>query len=104
MDLANTVFDYLNKYPKQRYAINTQTLTIIMKNNKVDLEMDFGNQYSYFQEDIDKSFPEPIFDELDLNIFVDADHGHNKVKISSITGLLSVVGSTPPTWSSKRHT
>ena len=66
--------------------------------------MDFVNQNSYFQEDIDKSFPEPIFDELDLNIFVDADHGHNKVKISSITGLLSVVGSTPPTWSSKRHT
>ena len=98
MDLANTVFDYLNKYPKQRYAINTQTLTIIMKNNKVDLEMDFGNQYSYFQEDIDNRFTEPLFDELDLNIFVVAYHRHNKVTGRSIIGLLSMVVSTPTTW------
>ena len=40
--------------------------------------MDFGYQYSYFQEDIDDRFPEPLFYELYLNIFVLLDHGHGK--------------------------
>ena len=39
-----------------------------MEYEKVDLKMDFRNQYPYFQEDIDERFPEPLFYELDLNI------------------------------------
>ena len=49
------------------YEINPQPLTINMEYNKVELKMDFGNQYSYFQEYIDDIFPEPLFDELYLN-------------------------------------
>ena len=37
-------------------------------------------------------------------MFVDAHHGHDKVAGRSITGLFSVVGSTPTTWSSKLQT
>ena len=49
LDLANKVFGYLNKYSKRGYTINNQPLNISMDDEKVDLRMDFGNQYSYFQ-------------------------------------------------------
>ena len=52
MELSNKVFGYLNKYPKQGYIINPQPLTIDIEYNKLELKMDFVNQYSYFQEDI----------------------------------------------------
>ena len=42
-------------------------------------------------------------DELDLHVFCDADHGHDKVTGRSITGIMSVVGSTSVTWSSKQQ-
>ena len=61
-NLANKVFGYLNKYTKQGYDINTQPLNIDMEYNKLDLNMNFGNQYSYFQEEIDDTLPEPLFD------------------------------------------
>ena len=70
-----------------------------MEYKKVYPNMDSGNHYSYFQEEIYERFPEPLSDELYLNFFVNADHGHNKVTGGSITGLISVVGSTPTTWS-----
>ena len=37
-------------------------------------------------------------------MFVDSDHGHDKVTGRSSTELFSVVVSTPTTWSSKRQT
>ena len=70
------MFGCLNKYPNQGYDINPQPLT---------------NQYSYFREEINDRFPEPLLDELDMNIFVDSDHGYDKVTGRSITGLLSMV-------------
>ena len=36
-------------------------------------------------------------------MFVDADHGHDKVTGRSITGIVGFVGSTPAIWSSKRQ-
>ena len=48
LDLVYKVFGYMNKYPKRGYATNTQPLNINMDDEKVDLRMDFGNQYSYF--------------------------------------------------------
>eukprot|EP00980_Cylindrotheca_fusiformis_P019026 scaffold6396_cov63-Cylindrotheca_fusiformis.AAC.1 len=51
---------------------------------------------------MDPRFPAPLMDELAINIFVDADHAHDKVSGRSITGLLATVGSTPVTWKSKK--
>ena len=104
LELENKVFWYIKKYTKQGYAINTQPLTINIEYEKVELSIDFGNQYSYFQEEIDDRYSESIFDELDLDIFIDPDHGNYKVTEWSITCILSVVGSTPTSWPSKRQT
>ena len=39
----------------------------------------FGNQYEYFSDDIDEQFPEPLLDEMDIHVFLCADHVHYKV-------------------------
>ena len=53
------------------------------------MEYDFGNE---FNEYIDDHITEPLLDELEIHVFVDTGHGHNKVTGKSITGLFSVVG------------
>jgi hypothetical protein len=40
---------------------------------------------------------------LDINVFCDSDHGHDKVTGRSITGLMVFMGSTPIVWESKRQ-
>ena len=40
---------------------------------------------------------------MDMNIFVDADHGHDKITGRSVTGMIAFVGSTPIQWLSKRQ-
>ena len=41
--------------------------------------------------------------ELPINIFVDSNHGHDRVTGKSITGLIAFVGRTPISRSSKRQ-
>jgi hypothetical protein len=40
---------------------------------------------------------------MDINIFVDANHAHDKVRGRSVTGLFCFVGSTLVSWRSKRQ-
>jgi len=94
---------YLRKHPKHGYFINPRPPTVPTDFERVAIKEDFGYQCSHFTEDIDPRFPEPLLAELDINIFVDADHGHDKVTGGSITGLIALVGSTPVIWSSKRQ-
>ena len=101
--LARKLFGYLKKYPKRGYAIKPNPLVLDADYEKVELKLDFGNQYGYFHEDIDEMFPYPVMNELPIYIFCDADHGHNRKTGRSITGLFSIVGSTPISWMSKRQ-
>ena len=102
INLVKIRFGYLKMYPKRGYAINPQPLTIDDNYERVQMKYDFGNQYSYFSEDIDYQFTKPLLDELDIHMFVDDGHEHYKVTGRLITGLFSVVGKTTTTWSSKR--
>ena len=101
--LAEDVLGYLKKYPSRGYIINPKPPTIDSKYQTVKVKEDFGGQYQYFQEDLDPRFPLPLVKELDINLFVDANHAHDKVTGRSITGLFGFVGSTPVLWSSKRQ-
>jgi hypothetical protein len=40
---------------------------------------------------------------MDINIFVDANHAHEKMTGRSMTGLFCFVGSTPVLWKSQRQ-
>jgi hypothetical protein len=41
--------------------------------------------------------------ELDVAIFFDSDHAHDKVTVRSISRVIVMVGSTPIVWKSKRQ-
>jgi hypothetical protein len=103
LELARKIFGYLRKYPSRDYKINPEPPKVEKKYEVIELKQDFGGQYHYFNEDMDPRFPEPILDELDINVFCDADHGHDKVTGRSITGILGLVGSTPIVWSASRQ-
>ena len=53
---------------------------------------------------MDPEFTLTKTDELEMSVFIDADHGHAKVSGRSVTGVIVVVGSTPVCWSSKHQT
>ena len=103
MELAKKLYGYLKKYPKKGYYINADPPKIDLEFATATINDDYGHQYSYFKEDIDPRFPEPLMDELEVNMFADSDHGHDKVTGRSITGCICFVGSTPVLWFSKRQ-
>jgi hypothetical protein len=101
--MAEDVLGYLKKYPNKGYVINSKPPSIDPQYETVKLKEDFGGQYKYFHEDLDPRFPPPPVPEMDINIFVDANHAHDKMTGRSITGLFCFVGSTPVLWKSQRQ-
>eukprot|EP00957_Ditylum_brightwellii_P044478 3374267-Ditylum_brightwellii.AAC.1 len=95
--------EYLKKYPQRGYVINPSPLNLNTKYQKMEINLDFGTQYSYFEEELDHRFPEPLFKDLEMVLFCNSDHGHDKMTGQLITGIMSVVGSTPATWTAKRQ-
>jgi hypothetical protein len=60
-------------------------------------------KYAYAREALNPRFPEPLGKELDVSIFFDSDHAHDKVTGRLISGITVYVGSTPILWRSKRQ-
>lgn len=103
LECARKIFGYLRKYPSRGYLINPSPPIFDLEYQSIELRQDFGGQYHYFKEDLDPRFPEPLLQELEINMFCDSDHAHDKVTGRSITGLIAFVGSTPILWDSKRQ-
>ena len=95
------ILGYLKKYAKRGYIVDPRDPILNVKFDKI--EADFGNQYSDFVEETDSRLPALRMKELSLNIFVDSNHGHDKVTGRSITGLISFIGRTPVYWAAKRQ-
>eukprot|EP00957_Ditylum_brightwellii_P178569 13602272-Ditylum_brightwellii.AAC.4 len=87
----------------KEYVINPALLKTDVQCKKVELKLSFGNQCSYFREELDPRFPELQYDEMDAHVFCDADHGHDQITRMSITGLFTMVCLTPMTWLTKRQ-
>ena len=101
LNRTKKILGYLKKYPKRGYIIDPRDPIVNVEYKTVI--PDFGNQYSDFVEETDLRLPKPLMKELALNIFVDANHGHDKVTGRSISGIVSFVGRTPVYWCSKRQ-
>jgi hypothetical protein len=102
MARALRVWGYLKKYPCRSLNIDPRKFTV--QGEEVDHNLiDFVEQYQYAREEIDPRFPKSIGKELDVSIFFDSDHAHDKVTRRSMSGVIVVVGSTPITWKSKRQ-
>ena len=101
LERSEKILGYLKKYPKRGYIIDPRDP--ILATTYETIIPDFGNQYQDFVEEEDDRLPEPRMKELSTNIFVDSNHGHDRVTGRSITGLISFVGRTPVYWASKRQ-
>ena len=98
---AIKIFGYLKKYPKKGFYVDPRDP--ILNIQYEDLIPDFGNQYADFVEDKDPKLPTPIMKELPITIFVDSNHGHDKVTGKSISGIIVFVGRTPILYQAKRQ-
>jgi len=98
---AYKILGYLKKYPSKGYSVDARDP--IINYEYQNIIPDFGNQYLDFKEEIDPKCPPPKMPELATTVFADSDHGHDQLTGKSITGLISFVGRTPITWSSKRQ-
>ena len=97
---ALKIIGYLKKYPRKGYVIDAKAPIENLTFTKV--EADFGNQYD-MSEEMDDKLPEPIMKEIDTNIFVDSNHGHDLVTGKSVTGVIVFAGRTPVKYFSKRQ-
>ena len=78
--------------------VRSKPMTINMKLEPVTVRSEFGHQYDYFHEDIDPCFPIPLINGIDLTIFADSDHCHDKLTGISVSGLIVFLASTPIHW------
>ena len=104
MDRALRIFGYLKKYKNRRIVVDSRDHIRVGGKDalNIDYEKLFEETYPDAAEEIDVKFPEPKVDELEITVFVDSDHAHNRVTRRSITGLLILVGQTPVYFMSKR--
>jgi hypothetical protein len=96
------VWGYLKKYPSRALDINSDKFSI-MGEELDPTVVDFVSQYEYAKDEIDPQFPEPIGQEIDVSVFYDSDHAHDRVTGRSISGVIVLVGSAPVVWRSKRQ-
>ena len=99
------VFGFLKKRPNRIYVVNSRDP--ILRGDGEALGKDFmqelGALYPDATEELDANLPTSLVEEISITVFVDSDHGHNKVTRISITGLIAFLGWTPAFYLSKRQ-
>ena len=103
LKLALHLFGYLKKNPNRALLMDSRPLRIDEEFNGPSFHPDFLEDYDGATELLDPSLPTPYGDELPSTIFFDADWAHDAVTRRSITGLLSLIGSAPVNYMSKRQ-
>ena len=102
---ALRVFGSLKKRPNRRYVVNSRDQ--ILRGGKEALVKDFtqelGALYTDDSEELDANLPMPLVREISITVFVNSDHGHNKVTRRSITGLVAFLDRTPAFYLLKRQ-
>jgi hypothetical protein len=104
-ELALRTFGYLKKRHNRRVVIDSRDP--IYKGGEDAMGLDFtqelGKNYPDAFEEIDVNLPKALVDEMEITVFVDSDHAHDKVSRRSITRIIIFVGRTPVVYSSKRQ-
>ena len=100
---ALRVFGFLKKCPNRRYVVDSRDP--ILRGGEEALGKDFtqelGALYPDAAEELDANLPMPLVGDISITVFVDSDHGHDKVTRRSITGLIAFHGQTPAFYLSK---
>ena len=78
---ALQVFGYLKKRPNRRLVVDSRDL--IYTGGEDTLDLDFTKElekcYPDAVEEIDVNLPKALIDEMEITVFVDSDHAHDKV-------------------------
>jgi hypothetical protein len=69
----------------------------------LDFTKELASNYPDSIEEIDVNLPKALVDEMEIAVFVDSDHAHDKASRRSIAGTLIFVGRTPVMYSSKQQ-
>ncbi len=104
-DRALRVFGYLKKRPNRRIVVDSRDPICRGGEDALDLDFtkDLATNYPDAFEEIDVNLQKALIDEMEITVFVDSDHAHDKVSRRSISGILIFVGRTPVIYSSKRQ-
>ena len=85
------VFGFFKKRPNRRYVVNSRDP--ILRGGREALGKDFtqelGAPYPNAAEELDANLPTTLVEEISITVFVDSDHGHDKITRRSITGLMT---------------
>ena len=102
---ALRVFGFLKKRPNRRYVVDSRDL--ILRVGEEALRKDFTQElcalYPDSAEELDANLPTPLVGEISITVFVDSDHGNDKVTRILIMGLIAFFGHTPAFYLSKRQ-
>ena len=102
---ALRVFGFLKKRPNRRYVVNSRYP--ILRGGEEALRKAFtqelGDLYPDAAEELDANLPTPLVEDISITVFVDSDHGNDKLTRRSITGLIAFLGRTPAFYLSKRQ-
>jgi hypothetical protein len=105
LDRGLQVFGYLKKRNNRRIVVDSRDPIFeggedaFSKNYQDELR----SAYPDAHEEIDRNVPHPLVDEMEITVFADTDHAHDKVTRRSITGIMIFVGRTPVFYQSKRQ-
>ena len=66
-----------------------------------DFTQELGALYPDSAKELDANIPTPLVEEIRITVFVDSNHGHDKVTRRSITDLIAFLGRTPAFYLSK---
>jgi hypothetical protein len=105
MERALRVFGYLKKRNNRRIMVDSSNPRFEGETECLEINYaeSFREQYPDAIEELDANIPEALVDEMQITVFVDSDHAHDKVTRRSITGIIMFVGRTPVYYSSKRQ-
>ena len=99
------VFGYLKKWPNKAIAVDSRPKPAPKEART--FEADFLADYDYaipdHEQDYGEICPKAIGTALEVSVYFDSDHAHDKKTRRSISGILGFVGRTPVSWFSKRQ-
>ena len=99
------IFSYLKRRINRRFIIDSRDPLYHGDRDEMnaDVAEELEKAYPDAAEEVDVNVPKPMVDEMEISVFVDSDHAHDKVTRRSMTGMIIFVGRTPIFYSSKRQ-
>jgi hypothetical protein len=92
------IFSYLNQHYRSKLVMDDSYVLI-----DDELNLDWSEFYTEAKEDIQSSIPEPRGNEVQMTVFVVADHAGDRITRRSRTGVLIYLNRAPIQWYSKKQ-